>query len=133
MNPGLEVDPARRHRGRRRGVSGLGLLLVVIGLFGTAVAYSALPAFLFRLWPVILIAVGVFGLLRRPGWVQELDLHLGPEISRTVERPRRIFSWFIFLVGVVCLLFSLQVIDGRVIGPALLVALGVLLVWRRAR
>jgi len=129
----LDLDSGRHPRSRRRGVSGLGLLLVLVGLLGVAIAYSAIPPALFRLWPLILVAVGVFGLLRRPGWVQELDLHAGPELTRSIDRPRRLFSWLLLLLGLVCLLFSLGLVSAQALGPGLLVTLGLVLLWRRAR
>jgi LiaF transmembrane domain len=116
----------------RRGVSGLGLLMVIIGLVALAVAYSLLPASVYRLWPLVLVAVGVFGLLRRPGWVQELDFH-APELSRAADRPRRRFSAGLVIVGLVCLVFTLGLVDERIVGPLVLIGLGVLLLWRRSR
>jgi hypothetical protein len=117
----------------RRGVSGLGLLLVVVGVLVLLVTFSAVPAGVLRLWPLLLVAVGLFGLVRRPGWVRELDLWAGPEATRVVERPRRLFSVLLIVLGAVCLLFTTDLVDARVIGPALLIGIGVLLVWRRAR
>jgi hypothetical protein len=119
--------------GHRRGVSGLGLLLVVVGALLLVVAFSTLLGAVGRFWPLVLIGVGLFGLLRRPGWVSELDLGPGPAAGRSPERPRRLFSWLLVGLGAVCLPFTLQLVDARVIGPALLIGIGVLLVWRRAR
>jgi hypothetical protein len=119
--------------GRRRGISGLGGLLVVIGLVVLGVTYSWLPATVYRLWPLILVGVGVFGLLRRPGWVSELDVLAGPDVGRAAARPHRWFSWLLVVTGLVFLVFSLQLVDQRIIGPALIVLLGMLLIWRRAR
>lgn len=118
---------------RRRSISGLGLLLVLIGVVMLGVALSVLPASAYRFWPVIFILVGVLGVLRRPGWVNELDLSMGPDVARAAGTPRRFFSWFLIVLGVVILPFSLRLVDERVIGPGLLVALGLLLIWRRAR
>ena len=129
----FELESARRSRGRRRGLSGLGILLVIVGLLALAVTYVTVPPWVFRLWPAVLIAVGLFGLLRRPGWVEELDLQFGTQVSRTLDRPRRLFSLFLVLAGAMGLLFTLGFIDSRVIGPALLIALGAFLLWRRAR
>jgi hypothetical protein len=111
----FELEAARRPH-RRRGLSGLGLLLVAVGLLGLVVTYSRLPPRLFGFWPLVFVAVGLFGLLRRPGWVQELDLQFGGQVSRAL-----------------CLPFTLGLLSTRLIGPVLLVALGLLLLWRRAR
>lgn len=135
--PQVEVEmqrsAGRRHGQGRRGLSGAGILLVVVGLVVLGVTYSVLPPLVYQLWPLILIAVGVFGLLRRPGWVSELDLQMGPVVSRTADRPRRVFSWFLVVLGLVCLPFTLHLVDERVVGPGLLIGLGLLLVWRRSR
>jgi hypothetical protein len=53
-----------RTRGRR-GVSGLGILLVVIGALVLLVSFSILPSTVYELWPVILIALGLLLLYRR--------------------------------------------------------------------
>jgi hypothetical protein len=118
---------------RRRGVSGFGLLLIILGLLGLAVAYSVLPSIIFKLWPVIFVGAGLFGLLKRPGWVQELDLHAGPEVSRVAMRPQRFLSWILLVGGVVLLVFTTNLVDQRLFGPALLIALGLFLIWRRTR
>lgn len=132
--PDFELRTTRRLRtGRRRGISGLGLLLVILGLLALAVAYSKIPPQVFRWWPVVLIALGLFGLLRRPGWVDELDLNYGQQISRTADLPRRVFSAGLIGLGIVFLIFTTGLVDARVIGPSILIALGLLLVWRRAR
>ncbi len=131
-----EFDPRRAPRGRatqRRGISGLGLLLLVVGAVMLLVTFSAVPVAVLHYWPLLLVAVGVFGLLRRPGWVRELDLWAGPEATRALDRPRRWFSVLLILLGATCLLFTLDLVDARVIGPALLIGIGLLLVWRRAR
>lgn len=130
----FELEAARRTRGgRRRGLSGLGLVLVGLGLLALVVTYAAIPLWVFKLWPAVFIAVGLFGLLRRPGWVGELDVQFGPQVSRSLDRPRRLFSLVLVVLGACGLLFTLGLVDTRVIGPALLVALGLLLLWRRAR
>ena len=123
----------RRERGDRKGLSGLGILLVIVGLVVLAVNFSKLPAWVYSMWPVILIAVGLFGLVRRPGWVRELDLWAGPQVGRAVARPHRYFSLALIGTGLIFLIFTLHLVDQRVIGPALLVALGLLLLWRRSR
>jgi hypothetical protein len=132
----FELEAARRpprRPHRRRGLSGLGLLLVVLGLLAAAVTYAHLPPRLFGLWPLVFVLVGLFGLFRRPGWVEELDLQLGPQAARTLDRPRRLFSLVLVVFGCFCLPFTLGVLNTSWIGPALLVALGFLLLWRRAR
>jgi Na+/melibiose symporter-like transporter len=131
-----EFDSRRARRGRdtqRRGVSGLGLLLVVVGAFVLLATFSGGPAVVLRLWPLLLVAVGLFGLLRTADWVRELDLWSGPEATRASDRPRRLFSLLLIVLGAVCLLFTLNLVDSRVIGPGLLIGIGLLLVWRRAR
>jgi hypothetical protein len=132
--PDFELRVTRRLRGaRRRGISGLGLALVVVGLLALAIAYAALPGWLARLWPLALVAVGLLGALRRPGWVEELDLRWGPQVARGADRPRRLFSLALVGVGCLCLLFTTGLVDTRVIGPGVLIVLGLLLLWRRAR
>ena len=127
---------ARRVKGSqrgRRGLSGLGLLIVIAGLLALAVAYAVVPPVVYRLWPLVIVALGVFGLLRRPGWVSELDFHLGPEFGRAADRPRRVFSLVLIVAGLLLLTVTLHVVDERIVGPVVLIALGLLLVWRRAR
>jgi uncharacterized membrane protein len=127
------VSARRVKGGGRRGLSGLGIVLVLIGLIALAVTYSVVPPIVPRLWPLILVAVGLFGLLRRPGWVSELDFQLGPEFGRFADRQRRIFSWALVVLGLICLVFTLRLVDERVLGPTVLVVLGLLLLWRRSR
>jgi hypothetical protein len=125
---------ARRVKGdRRRGLSGLGIALVLVGLVALAVAYSVVPERVYRWWPLVLVLVGVFGLVRRPGWVRELDIQLGSDFGRLADRPRRIFSWALIVLGAVFLVFTLHLVDPRVLGPAVLIVLGLLLLWRRSR
>jgi len=132
--PDFELRLTRRARGtRRRGISGLGLLLVVLGLLALLVAYSALPSWVFRAWPLVLVGVGGFGALRRPGWVEELDVRYGPQLAQGLDRPRRLFSLVLIGAGLLFLPFTTGLVDARLIGPAVLIALGLLLVWRRAR
>jgi Domain of unknown function (DUF5668) len=120
-----------RVRGRR-GVSGLGILLVVVGAIALLVSFSLLPATVYELWPVIIIGVGAIGLLRPPGWIQELDLAV-PGVADVTRRPRRGFSWFLIGLGLLLLLITTRAVDERLIGPIILIALGLLLVWRRWR
>lgn len=128
--PDIEVHLGRG-RGRR-GISGLGLLLVVIGAVALAVSWSILPAKVYQLWPLILVAVGVVGVVRRPGWIDELDFAV-PGSPDAVHRPRRAFSWVLIGLGVLLLMFTQHLVDQRVIGPLLLIALGAFLIWRRTR
>jgi hypothetical protein len=129
--PEVSVRSVFHSRGRR-GVSGLGILLLVIGAIALLVSFRVLPATVYELWPVILMAVGVLGLVRRPGWIEELDI-AAPGAGEAVRRPRRGFSWFLIGSGVLLLLITTHLVDERVIGPAILIALGLLLIWRRWR
>jgi len=135
--PDFELRLPRGTRGaRQRGVSGLGLLVVAAGLLALAVAFSPLPPWIGRLWPLILVAVGLFGAFRPSDVVAELDMLLPAPTGRAgrgQERPRRLFSLLLVGVGCLCLLFTTGLVDARVIGPAALIALGLLLVWRRGR
>ncbi len=121
----------RRWRGRR-GVSGLGLVLVLVGVVILGVSFSVLPSTFYELWPLILIGVGLVGLVRRPGWIEELDFAV-PGAGDTARRPRRAFSWFLIGSGLLLLLLTTHLVDQRVIGPGILIALGLLLLWRRSR
>ena len=111
----------------------MGLILVLLGLIVLAVNFARLPAIVYALWPLILIAVGLFGLLRRPGWVRELDLWAGPQVSRFFVRPQRIFSLVLIVIGLLALPFTLHLLDARLIGPSILIVLGALLLYRRSR
>lgn len=127
---------ARRTRGQgrgRRGLSGVGLVMVILGLLGLAITYAVLPPSVYRLWPLLLVALGVFGLLRRPGWVAELDFHLGPDFGRAADRPRRLFSLVLIVTGLVLLVLTLHLVDERIVGPVVLIGLGLALLYRRAR
>ena len=128
--PDIEVHLGRG-RGRR-GISGLGLLLVVVGAVALAVSWSILPSKVYQLWPLILVAVGIVGLVRRSGWIDELDFAV-PGAGEAVRKPRRAFSWVLIGVGLLLLMFTLHLVDQRVIGPLLLIALGAFLLWRRTR
>ena len=107
--------------------------MVILGLLGLAITYAVLPASVYRLWPLLLVALGVFGLLRRPGWVTELDFHLGPEFGRAADRPRRLFSLVLIVTGLVLLNLTLHLVDERIVGPVVLIGLGLALLYRRAR
>jgi hypothetical protein len=119
--------------GRRRPTSGLGLLLILVGLVTLAVSLFKVSPTVYRFWPLILVGVGVLGITRRPGWLVELDVALGPEVARVANYPRRIFSWILVIVGLFILPFNLQILPDVVIGPALLIGLGGFLIWRRSR
>ena len=122
----------KRVGGRRRPLSGLGLILIVIGAAVLVLNFVRLPYPVPRLWPVLIIAVGVFDLLRRPGWIEELDVAL-PGAAASTDRHRRRFSLLLIGIGAVLLVFSLHLVDERIIGPLVLVVLGGLLIWRRSR
>ena len=122
----------KRVGGRRRAVSGLGLILIAVGAIVLLLEFVHLPFPVARLWPVLVIAIGVFGLLRRPGWIEELDVAL-PGAAASTDRHRRRFSLVLIGLGLVLLVFSLHLVDERITGPLVLVVLGVLLLWRRSR
>ena len=122
----------KRVGGRRRPVSGLGLILVAIGVVVLLLNFVHLPFPVQRLWPVLIIAIGVVGLLRRPGWIEELDVAL-PGAAASSDRHRRRFSLLLIGLGGVLLVFSLHLVDERIVGPLVLVVLGALLLWRRSR
>ena len=121
----------RRDIRNGRGLSGLGLLLVAAGLLGLAVAYSGLAPLVQRLWPLVLVAIGIFGLIWRPAWVGELEVRFGPRLSRTADRPRRLLSVVLAGSGLFFLPFTLGLLEWRIMVPALLIALGLLLIWQR--
>ena len=122
---------ARRAGPRRRGLSGLGVALVLAGLLLLLAAYL-LPGSFSRFWPVVIVAVGLLGLFRRPAFVMDLDA-LVPGLLGAADRQRRRFSLAVVIVGLVLLVFTSRLVDERIAGPALLVALGAALLWRRSR
>jgi hypothetical protein len=123
---------ARRVGPRRRGVSPLGLVLIVLGLVALLVTYSFLPGWVPRFWPLLIVAIGVLGLFRRPSIVTELDT-LIPGVAGTADRTRRRFSLGVIGLGLVLLVFTSHLVDERIAGPAVLIALGLALLWRRYR
>jgi hypothetical protein len=122
---------ARRVGSRRRGLSLLGISLVLVGLAFLLAAYL-LPGAASRFWPLVFVAIGAVGLFRRPSFVTELDL-LIPGLALAADRQRRRFSLALVALGLVLLVFTSHLVDERIAGPALLVALGVALLWRRYR
>ncbi|MGH7904433.1 MAG: LiaF transmembrane domain-containing protein [Candidatus Dormibacteraceae bacterium] len=127
--------PGGRSRGGlggRRRVSLLGVALIVIGAVAVANAYAPGLAAVLRFWPLILVAAGLAGLVRRPGWAGQLDTVL-PGTAQLALRPRRVVSWFLIVLGLLLLPLSLHLVDERAVGPALLIALGAYLLWRRSR
>ncbi len=123
---------AKRITPRRRGVSVLGIVLILAGIAGLLVTYSVLPRWVPGLWPVLIIAIGVFGLVRRPGFLAELDA-LVPGVAATADGPRRRFSLGLIVLGGVVLLFTSHLVDDRLAGPLVIVAIGALILWRRRR
>ena len=123
---------ARRVGPRRRGVSTFGLVLIVLGLIGLLVTYSFLPGWVPRFWPLLIVALGLLGLFRRPAFVSELDT-LVPGVAGTADRTRRRFSLIVVGIGLVLLVFTSHLVDERIAGPAVIIALGVALLWRRYR
>jgi len=132
--PMSDYRPAATKRvgGRRRAVSGLGLILVAVGAVVLLLEFVHLPIPVQRLWPLLIIAVGAVGLFRRPGWIEELDVAL-PGAAASTDRHRRRFSLLLIAIGAGLLVFSLHLIDERIVGPLVLVILGGLLIWRRSR
>jgi hypothetical protein len=122
---------ARRVGPRRRGLSILGIALVVIGLAFLLAAYLPTGTAA-RFWPLVIVAIGLLGLFRRPSFVTELDL-LAPGLAGAADRQRRRFSLALVVLGLVLLVFTAHLVDERIAGPALLVALGIALLWRRYR
>src|SRR3984893_13622434 len=117
---------ARRGRPRRRGVSTFGLILIVLGLVGLLVTSSFLPFWVPRFWPLLIVAIGLLGLFRRPAFVTELDA-LIPGVAGTADRTRRRFSLPTVGLGLVLLVFTSHLVDERLAGPAVIIGLGVAL------
>src|SRR5260221_10509406 len=107
---------ARRVGPRRRGVSTLGLVLIVLGLVGLLVTYSFLPGWVPRFWPLLIVALGLLGLFRRPGFVSELDA-LVPGVAGTADRTRRRLSLIVGGVGLPPPVFTSPPGDQRVARP----------------
>ena len=83
-------------------------------------------------WPLLLVVAGVLVLASRPTWLRQLDANV-PGVGTAIRRPQRVFAVALMALGVLLLPFTLHLIDERVLGALLLVASGVLLIWRRAR
>ena len=64
---------------------------------------------------------------RRSAWLKRIC------VRRCLRVKRRLFSLLLLALGCFCLPFTLGLLSTRLIGPVLLVALGLLLLWRRAR
>ncbi|HVD00883.1 MAG TPA: hypothetical protein VNG93_07025 [Candidatus Dormibacteraeota bacterium] len=122
---------ARRAGPRRRGLSVLGIGLVLVGLAFLLAAYL-LPGSVARFWPLVIVVIGLLGLFRRPTFVTELD-QLVPGLAGAADRQRRRFSLALLVLGLVLLVFTAHLVDERIAGPAVLVALGAALLWRRFR
>ena len=120
-----------RRVGSRRGISAFGVVLVLVGLVFLLVAY-ALPGAIARFWPLIIVALGLLGLFQRPNFVVELD-SLIPGLATAADRQRRRFSLAVVIIRLVILVFTSRLVDERVAGPAVLIALGLALLWRRYR
>lgn len=122
---------ARRVGPRRKGVSTFGLVLLVVGVATLLVSYF-LPGWVPRLWPLLVVALGVLGLVRRPAFVTELEA-LVPGLANAADRQRRRFSLALVVLGLILLVFTSRLVDDRIAGPVVIIALGLALLWRRYR
>ena len=113
-------------------MSTFGLVLIILGLVALLVTYSFGPGWVPRLWPLVIVAIGLFGLFRRPGFVSELDA-LVPGLVTAADRTRRRFSLALVALGLILLVFTSHLVDDRIAGPAVIIALGIALLWRRYR
>jgi hypothetical protein len=72
-------------------------------------------------WPLFLVVVGLEGLVGWPGWTVELNS----------ARPG--FSWLLIASGLILLPFTSGLVDQRlIIIPGIIIAIGVLVLWRRS-
>ena len=71
-------------------------------------------------------------LVRRPAFVTELEA-LVPGMAGAADRQRRRFSVAVIILGLVLLVFTSRLVDERIAGPAVIIALGLALLWRRYR
>ena len=79
-----------------------------------------------RFWPLLIVAIGIFGLFRRPAFVTELDA-LIPGVAGGADRTRRRFSLVVVGIGLLLLVFTSHLVDERIAGPAVVIALGIAL------
>lgn len=117
---------------RRRGLSGLGVVFVLLGALALLFWFSVIPHWVLGLWPLILVLLGLLVISRRPGWILELDLLL-PGFAGAADRPRRRLGSALAATGLLLLPFTLHLLDDRLIGPIVIILIGAALVWRRAR
>lgn len=117
---------------RRRGLSGLGIALVLVGALALLIWFSVVPHWVLGLWPSILVLLGLLAIGRRPGWVTELDLLL-PGFAGAADRPRRRLGIALIATGLLLLPFTLHLLDDRLAGPVVIILIGAVLLWRRAR
>ena len=124
---------ARRAGPRRRGVSTFGLVLIVLGLIGLLVTYSFLPGWVPRFWPLLIVPIGLLGLFRRPAFVHQAR-RPGPRRRRGPRTGRGAASVSpVVGIGLLLLVFTSHLVDERIASPAVIIALGVALLWRRYR
>lgn len=117
MREGAAARDQRGRRRGRRGLSGLGLLLVLAGVV-LAMVGPRLPAPVLAWWPLVPVAVGLLGLLRPAGLIEELD--------RRAAGP-------LVVTGLAALAFTLGLTRPGLVGPAVIAGLGLLLAWWRLR
>jgi MFS superfamily sulfate permease-like transporter len=122
---------ARRVGPRRKGFSTFGLILIAVGVATLLITYF-LPGWVPRLWPLLIVALGLLGLVRRPAFIVELET-LVPGLASAADRQRRRFSLALVVLGLVLLIFTSRLVDDRIAGPAVIIALGLALLWRRYR
>src|SRR3981081_2000516 len=102
---------------RGKGIPTSSLILIVLGLIGLLVTYSFLPGWVPRFWPLLIVAIGLLALFRRPAFVTELDA-LIPGLAGPADRTRRRFSLVVVGIGLLLLVFTSHLVDERIAGPA---------------
>ena len=121
---------------RRRQPSVLGLALIIVGLLVLLAwlepGVGRVLWYLLALWPVILVGLGLLVLFRRAGWMRELELN-APSVAEAINWPRRLLAAFLIALGALLLPFTLHLVDQRLLGAAVLIVLGAVLIWRRIR